>query len=199
MPYQYQNKTWSYRVGGSKFTYFQWEKKPLVFARQIAHTSPAPVGPGPVAIQPLDEYRPVQIITPAAIGMGTITIELYETYDRKIWDQFMEYLTSKNPGGKVIISDLADIFQFMADIGEGISLDKYVAPPKGSAQGQSYTESYNNCVITNAVDGETIEIGTMEILKQITVAYTHVTYANHQSDRKNYKADPSAAGWKKGP
>jgi hypothetical protein len=35
-------------------------------------------------------------------------------------------------------------------------------------------------VITNVLDGETIEVGTMEVLKQVTVGYTHVTRSDSQ-------------------
>src|SRR3954464_292066 len=75
------------RVGGSGFTVFTWQSQPIGFARQIGHTSPAPVGPGPVAIHPIDEPYPIQVITPAAAGMGTLTLELYELYGGKVWDR----------------------------------------------------------------------------------------------------------------
>lgn len=38
-----------------------------------------------------------------------------------------------------------------------------------------YTEEYHGCVITNVADGEQVAIGTMEILKQITVNYRYTT------------------------
>jgi hypothetical protein len=38
-----------------------------------------------------------------------------------------------------------------------------------------YTEEYHNCVVSMVTDGETIEVGTMEVLKQMVVNYTHLT------------------------
>jgi hypothetical protein len=50
-----------------------------------------------------------------------------------------------------------------------------------------YTEEYHNCVISNVLDGETIEIGSMEVVKQITVNYTYMTRGNRNPmrDRKS--------------
>jgi hypothetical protein len=154
-----------FRVGGSGFTVFRWQKQPIAFARQVAHTSPAPVGPGAVPIQPLDEAHPIEIITPAAVGMGQLTLELYELYGGKVWDE-LSIIAGSN--------DLQVILRRVADTPDPIDLVKYVNPPLGSRVSQ-YFEVYHNAVITNVLDGETIEVGTMEVLKQITVGYTKMT------------------------
>lgn len=158
------------RVGGSGFTVFTWNAgngpEPIVFARQVAHTSPAPVGPGPVPIQPLDERHPTEIITPAATSMGQLVLEFYELYGSKVWDKLSRVANS---------NDLAEIFLKVANTPNDIKMVKHVRPPKGSNITSPYTEIYHKCVITNVQDGETIEVGTMEILKQVTIGYTHVT------------------------
>lgn len=38
-----------------------------------------------------------------------------------------------------------------------------------------YTEEYVGCVITNVTDNENVEVGTLEVIKQITVTYRYVT------------------------
>lgn len=178
------------RVGGSGFTVFTWQSQPIGFARQIAHTAPAPVGPGPVAIQPMDEPYPVQVITPAAAGMGTLTLDLYELYGGKIWDRLGAKVATNN-NTRVVgddattlrgAVDLVDVFIKVASIPGEIQVVKYIRPPvlKGK-QVKPYTEEYHNCVITNIVDGEEIEVGTMEVLKTITVGYTHQTRGGHRS------------------
>jgi hypothetical protein len=165
------------RVGGSGFTIFHWRGKPLAFARQVAHTSPEPVGPGPVAIQPMDARRPVQVITPAATGMGTITLEMYDLYGAQVWERL---------AGLAGTTDLVDIFMRVSALADPIHMTKVIQPPtlQGidfGASGSFYTETYHNCVITNVQNGEQIEIGTMEILKQITVAYTNMTLSRSTS------------------
>ncbi len=155
------------RVGGSGFTVFHWMTKPIAFAQQISHTTPEPVGAGATAIQPMDKRRPVQVITPAAAGMGTITLQLYDLYNSRVWERLT---------GLAGTTDLVDIFQTVAASPEPIYMTKTIQPPviRGS-QASTYIETYHNCVITNLQAGEQIDITTMEVLKQITVAYTHMT------------------------
>lgn len=155
------------RVGGSGFTAFFWQGKPLGFCRQIAHTSAPPVGPGPTPIQPLDEPYPIDIVTPAAQTIGTLVLEMYELYNRKIWDHL---------AGVQGELDIVNVFIQIAASPDPITVVKVIQPPRlrGKA-GEPYFEQFHNCVITNIEDGETVEIGTMEITKRITVAYTHLT------------------------
>lgn len=167
-----------YRVGGSGFTVFVWDSQPIASARQIVHQSPQPVGPGPVPIHPLDAARPLEVITPRAVGMGTLVLEFYEIYGEKVWERLKTFAGTRS--GSQPIRDLADIFRVVSDTPKPIDLIKVVRPPKGSSV-PTYMEQYHNCVITNLADGETIEVGTMEILKQITVAYTRVTSSTGSS------------------
>lgn len=173
------------RLGGSGFTVFTWDGQLIAFARQISHTSPTPVGPGPTPIHPMDEPYPVEIITPAASNIGTLTLELYELYGKKVWERLV------NLSGTI---DLVDIFIQVAKRDKPISLVKFVRPPTlGGKRIPAYTEEYNNCVITNVLDGETIEVGTMEVLKQITVAYTFMTRNHAHSQAINLHESLNAA------
>lgn len=186
------------RVGGSGFTIFTFMGQPIGFCQQVSHTSPAPVGPGPVAIHPMDEPYPVQVITPAASGMGSLTLNLYELYGSKVWDRLGASVGASanlplgppsnniNFGGQGKLNgavDLVDIFIRVAEQRpEDLNVVKFIRPPKiGGIKGTPYAEQYHNCVITNVVDGENIEIGTMEVIKQITVGYTHMTRGSKRS------------------
>jgi hypothetical protein len=159
-----------FRVGGSGFTVFRWRGSPVAFARQVANTSPAAVGPGPTPIHPLDAPHPEEIITAAATSMGQLQLELYELYGRKSWDDL---------AGLAGSHDLQEILLRVANTPDAIAMTKFVFPPEGSRVG-NYSETYHNCVITNVLDGETIEVGTMEVLKQIVVGYTHSRRSDHQ-------------------
>ena len=172
------------RVGGSGFTVFHWRNQPLAFARQVSHTSTAPVGPGPVPIHPMDTPYPVQVITPQAAGMGTLTLELYELYGAQIWERLGASAGQQATGGDFNGAvDIVNIFRVQAALRDPINVVKYIKPPmlRGSTM-KAYTEEYHNAVITNVLDGETIEIGTMEVLKQITIGYTHVTRGGRRGD-----------------
>lgn len=154
------------RVGGSRFTVFHWNGSLIAFAQQVEHTSPTPVAE-PVAIQPMDSVRPLQVITPAAAGMGTLTLNLIELYGEQVWERFSELAGT---------TDLVDIFQAIAASKNPIAMTKIIKPPTlGGFTMPPYMETYHNCVITNVANGEQITIATMEIRKTITVAYTHMT------------------------
>jgi hypothetical protein len=45
-------------------------------------------------------------------------------------------------------------------------------------------------VITNILDGEAVEVGTMEVIKQVTVAYTHMTRNGQRSKAWDYRDRP---------
>lgn len=166
------------RVGGSGFTVFTWDNKPILFARQVSHTSPAPVGAGTVAIHPMDEPYPVELITPQAASMGTLVLDLYELYGAQVWERLATYLggDAKTGGtGKGPI-DIVGIFQAVANTPNPIRIVKYIKPPQIRGKKMApYTEEYHNCVISQVMDGETIEVGTMEVIKQLTVNYTYMT------------------------
>jgi hypothetical protein len=161
-----------FRVGGSGYTVFRWRGKLVAFAQQVSHTSPTGVGPGPVPIQPLDAKHPEEIITPAATSMGQLQLQLYELYGRKAWDD-LSILSGSH--------DLQEILERVAGTPDAIDMTKFVFPPAGSGV-PNYSETYHNCVITNVIDGETIEVGTMEVMKQIVVGYTHSRRSDAHAD-----------------
>lgn len=193
------------RVGGSGFTIFTFGGQPITFCQQVAHTSPQPVGQGVSAIQPMDEPYPVEIITPAAAGMGQLTLNLFELFGSggaasKAWDRLGANLggTLQSPFGNLVnqgqgnvstllpglagtgpfsgLVDIVDIFIAQAQLDPTqMQIVKYIRPLSAGNQAPPYSEEYVGCVITNVADGETIEVGTLEVIKQITVAYRYVT------------------------
>jgi hypothetical protein len=185
------------RVGGSGFTAFFFMGKPIAFAEQVSLTTAQPVAPA-TPIQPMDEPYPVQIITPAAAGPGTMVLQLTELYGHKVWDRLGGDLnygqgvkhtdnTGVVPGTSTSVSignglldglvDIVDVFIKISQQPPGtVEVVKYINPPAlfGMDQGSgAYSETYRNCVIANIEDGEQIAVGTMQIVKNITVMYTH--------------------------
>lgn len=160
------------RVGGSGFTVFAWMNQPILFARQISHQSPVPVGAGTTPIHPMDAPYPVELVTPMAATMGTLTLELYELYGSNVWER-LSGLSGTGADGPV---DIVGIFKAVSNMSQPVTVFKYIRSP--SIRGTpfaTYTEEYHNCVISQVMDGETIEVGTMEIIKQMVVNYTHIT------------------------
>ncbi len=89
-----------------------------------------------------------------------------------VWEQ-LEGLGRNDGKGPV---DIANIFRAMANTPTPVHIYKFIRPPsiRGTKM-DPYSEEYHNIVVSTVTDGETIEVGTMEVLKQITVNYTHLT------------------------
>lgn len=188
--FQSYNRLGRARVGGSGNTVFKWLDQPIAMAQQISHRSPTPVGPGTTPIHPMDEPHPVELVTPIAATMGEITLQFYDIFNQKMWDRL------KGLTGAV---DIVSIFRAIAKNGPGIYMQQVItAPSFGPGETNPFTGSntnssrrlgtktnsgsnvqqtltYHNCVISQVLDSETIEVGTMEVLKQVVVNYTHST------------------------
>jgi hypothetical protein len=172
-----------FRVGGSGFTAFKWAGQLIGFAQTVSHQSPQPVA-APVAIQPMDQQHPMQIITPAAVGPGTLQVQMYEMYNSKVWDKIMQITDTANLGGvatnkQAFYNDLSEVFIRLSNLGQGIVCHKVVYPPNRvqpvGGKNAFYADNYFNCKITDIRDDESIDIGSMEIIKNMTIQYTHTT------------------------
>lgn len=204
MPDAYRNRV---RVGGSGFTILTYGGDAISFCQQVAEVSPTPVGPGMVAIHPIDEPYPVQVITPAASNMGSLTLNMYELYNEKVWERLAADVGSpSNPFGGTGSNDvttaggifdgavdLVDVFIRQAEYDKPLNVVKFIRPPMlAGVHGKPYAEQYHGCVITNIQDGETIEVGSMEIIKQITIAYRYKTRNGKRSKAFAYRDRPLA-------
>jgi hypothetical protein len=130
----------------------------------------------------MDAPYPVEIVTPQAASMGVITLEFYEHYGSQIWER-LKGLGNDTAEGPV---DIVGIFKAVANTPDPIRVYKIIRPPDIRGKKMApYTEEYHNVVITAVEDGETIEVGTMEILKQIQLAYTHITRQGRNSVLNN--------------
>ena len=172
-----------FRTGGSGYTVFWWQGTPIGFAQTVGHTAPQPVAP-PVPAQPLDQQYPMQIVVPAAQGPGTLQLQMFELFNEKIWDQMMLITDTADsstqgvqPGS--IYHDLSQVFLRLSAIQKPILCYKLIYPPYVGVRGGDpratpiYADVYHNCVITDIRDDETIEIGTMLVIKNLTVQYTY--------------------------
>jgi hypothetical protein len=173
------------RVGGSGFTVFTWDDKPILFAKQIDHVSPTPVAPTR-EIHPMDEPYPVELVTPQAAGMGTLTLQLYELYGGQVWERLASYLGGDSAAAGLTKDtvtgkghgpvDIVGIFNAVANTPSPIRIVKYIKPPaiRGKTM-RPYTEEYHNCVISTVEDGEQINVGILEVVKNVVVNYTYMT------------------------
>jgi hypothetical protein len=181
------------RVGGI-LTTFTFGGQPIAYCQQVAHQSPQAVGQGASAIQPMDEPYPLEIITPVAAGMGQITLNIFELFGSggtasKIWDALGASVTGTTDPGNISLgangpfygaTDIVEIFIRQAQMTpDKLQIVKIIRPLQvggnTAAQTSPYTEEYNGCVITNVIDGEQIQVATLEVIKQVTIAYRYMT------------------------
>lgn len=176
------NQPGTFRVGGSGFTAFWWSGQVIGFSQQVSHQSPQPVAQ-PVAIQPMDQQYPMQIIVPAAVGPGTLQVQLFEMYNSKVWDRIMAITDAISgigtAGAKRQYADLSEIFLRLSALNKPINASKIIYPPNAGQRGgpkvRHYAELYHNVMITDIRDDEQIQIGTMEVIKNMTMMYTYMT------------------------
>lgn len=156
------------RTGGV-YTTFTWDdgtgEKVIAFADEVRTSGVTPVA-DPAVIQPLDQKRPVEIITPGAHRNGVITLVLTELYNSSVWQRLGSLANSQN---------LVDIFRTVAALNNGIKITKYITPPVGLANNPNgaYHETFYDCVVARVTDDETINVTTMQINKEIEVWFTY--------------------------
>ena len=179
------------RIGGSGITTFTFGGQLITFCQEVQHTTPSFVGQGAAAIQPLDEPYPVEIITPFAAGPGTLVLNLLDLFGKtadgsKVWDRLGTQFGSQN------LVDIVDIALAQAALDPSqMQIVKYVhALPLAGTTVAQYAEQYHGCVIVDVRDDEDIQVGTLAIIKQITVNYRYSTRNGKQSAAFNKDNTP---------
>lgn len=146
------------RVGGSGWTVFTWRGQRLAWLQQISDTGPSPVT-SPQAIQPLDAEYPLEIVTPRALGVGTMKLTIIELWNTPHWQQLAGMEGTQN---------ILDVFKRQVTLGS-VSCQKIIKVPNGPLR----VKNYYGCVITDIDDSESINIGTLSMPKGLTIQYTH--------------------------
>lgn len=192
------------RISGF-YTVFTYANAPLVWCQQVGHQSPQPVAAPAAVHPMDEPYPAAIITPVAAgPGQMVLNlIELFGSEGKvsKVWDRLGVQIpgaTNTNPFGSTTSSNSSiflntgnpesGIFKNAADIvdiyiqqakfkPEECNIIKYVRPlPTGNnSKTQPYFETYHECVITNVVDNEQVEIGSMEVVKQVSLMYRYVT------------------------
>lgn len=154
------------RTGGHGYTFLTWRGNLIANVQQIAHTSPQPIAQ-PAVIQPINHVRPLEIAPPAAIGHGMLTVQIIEFWEQSIWDKFSLIANS---------TDLADIFGAVAKTPDEIVVAQVIMSPDRSQKKFIY---YHGCKIADLRDGETVDITTIQLNKEIDIWYTYAVRDGH--------------------
>lgn len=146
---------------GSNYTTFRYAGKSIAYLEIVNDSGQAPVAPYQ-AIHPLGYRNPQEIVTARAIGEGTLTLSIRELWHQEIWQQM---------AGLAGSVDIIDVFQALANQVNYVTCTKIITPPDG----KKYGKTYHRCTIVNIGDGESFDITSLSLAKQMTIAYTHTT------------------------
>ena len=161
MSTQPSNTVGRVRNVGSNYTTFQYAGRSIAFLQRFQDHG-QPLVTSAAAVHPLGYTTPVDIVAPRALREGKITATINELWREEVWEQ-MQGLS----GARTIV----EIFERLAQTPNYVTCTKIVHPPGGTR----YGKIYHRCVITNITDGETVELGTLAIQKNIEITYTHST------------------------
>lgn len=149
------------RVAGSGFTTLLFQGKRLAYLQVVQDTPPTPVATAQ-AVQPIDEPVPLEIVTPAAVGVGTLRMTFYEQWTTPVFAQLPGLEGTNN---------LLEVLKRQLSLGS-VTMQKIVKHP---TNGTMRARVYHGVVITDVDEGENINIGTMTLPKTITAQYTYTT------------------------
>lgn len=156
------------RVVGSGFSTLKFNNKEIAWLDSFSDSGQRPQnGPSRTdheAIYELSDLsHPKEIITPYILGPGTITCTIRELWNQQVW----EHLAGFDSNDHTII----DIFDKMRAMSSAITCESIIRAPGGATRGKLF----HNCIVTQIPDGDDVSIGTLSVMKSLSIMYTHST------------------------
>lgn len=161
------------RVVGSGYTSFNYKGRPIAFLEGIEDSGQrafSDLGQPYQFIHPLGETHPIEIATSRVLSGGTLQLTIRELWDIPVWHHLAGLAQTYN---------IVDIFRVLAQDPEYVTCQTIIKPPgTENNPGRWRGKTFQNCVIVDINDGDTITVGALAVTKGITVAYTHSTPIN---------------------
>ena len=154
------------RVVGSGFTTFEYHGQPIAFCESVEDSGQrafSDLGQPYQFIHPLGYRHPVEIATSRVLAGGTLVLTIRELWNQPVWWQLAGLAGTLN---------IVDIFEKLAENPQYVTARAVIYPPDGS---KPRGKIYQNCVIVDINDGDTVTVGALAVTKGITLAYTHTT------------------------
>lgn len=161
------------RVVGSGYSTFNYRGRPVAFLEGIEDSGQrafSDLGQPYQFIHPLGETHPIEIATSRVLSGGTLQLTIRELWDIPVWHSLAGLAQTYN---------IVDIFRVLAQDPEYVTCQTIIKPPgTENNPGRWRGKTYQNCVVVDINDGDTITVGALAVTKGITVAYTHTTPIN---------------------
>lgn len=152
------------RVVGSGYSSFNYKGKPIAFLESVRDTGQRPYNTPYEAIYAMGDRRPREFATQRVLMEGTLTLQIRELWNEPIWWQLAD-LTGTDT--------ITDVWAALNAEPAYVTCTKIITPP--ASVGPPRIINYQNCMIVGIDDGETIDIASLSIAKNVTLVYTHKT------------------------
>jgi hypothetical protein len=154
------------RVVGSGFSTFTYQGHPIAFLEGVEDSGQrafSDAGQGYQFIHPLGSRHPTEIATSRVLAGGTLNLTIRELWSNWVWEQLY---------GLAGAGNIVDVFSLLAANPQYVTCQTIIQPPGGGAP---RGKIYQNCVVVDIADNDTITVGALAVTKGIVVAYTHST------------------------
>ena len=155
------------RVVGSGYTTLHYAGKPIAWLDSFDDSGQqavgGPSGQGWEAITPLGKRHAVEIATSRVLGPGQLRVGVRELWDQPVWAQLK---------GLANANHILDVWEALEADPAPVSCQMLIKTP-GNRKNRK--KVFHNCVITRIDDGETVQIGTISVAKNLNIVYTHIT------------------------
>lgn len=155
------------RVVGSGYSTFAYRGKPIAFLEEVVDSGQrafSDAGTPYQFIQPIGARHPVEIATSRVLQGGTLQLTIRELWNAPVWNQLQGLAGTQN---------IVDVFDALAADPSYVTCQTTITPPNGA--GRPRGKVYQNCVVVDISDNDTITVGGLAVTKGIVVAYTHST------------------------
>lgn len=144
--------------------------------------TPIAAGPGSLTLDLFELFGSGGKASKAWDRLGVSTGSLASPFGSTTQNNASEFIQGINNGSSgsgpfAGAVDIVDIFIRQAQLDPSqTQVVKYIRPlaTGAASSAQPYAEQYVGCVITNVIDGEEIQIGTLEVIKRIQITYRYV-------------------------
>lgn len=154
------------RVVGSNYSTFSYYGQPIAFLEGVEDSGQrafSDAGQPYQFIQPLGYEHPIEIATSRVLAGGTLNLTIRELWNAPVWNQL---------NGLAGTNNIVDVFAVLAQNPQYVTCQLIIQPPGGGAP---RGKIYQNCVVVDIADNDTITVGALAVTKGIVVAYTHST------------------------
>lgn len=166
------------RVVGSGYTVLSFNNKPIAYCEgweDSGQRAFSDIGQPYQFIQPIGAEHPIEIATSRVLAGGTLMLTIRELWNQPVWWQLAGLAGTWN---------IVDVFNALANNPNYTTATLIIKPPGTQNQpGRWRGKKYQNVVVVDINDGDTITTGALAVTKGIVCAYTHWLPLNNNAKK----------------